>query len=329
MPLDWGPFVEFVAQHQRFLILTHVRPDGDAIGSQLALADALVRLGKVVDVVAPSVPPADLRALDTDSLVRASHDVAPGSLAGVQAAIVVDTGTWNQLAGAAELLRSLEVPRAVIDHHPTQDDLGALQMVDTSAEAAARLVYEATVALGLEPSPRAAELMFLGLATDTGWFRHPNVTPATFELAAALSRLGARPTSLHEALSERNTLSRYKLLSRAFERMQLAGGGRVAFTEVTREDITATGAASSDAFDLINYARGLQGVEAAFVLTEQADGSVKASFRARPGVNVGRVAEGFGGGGHRLASGATLPGPLADARQKVLAAVEAAVAAPE
>jgi bifunctional oligoribonuclease and PAP phosphatase NrnA len=160
---------------------------------------------------------------------------------------------------------------------------------------------------------------------DTGWFRHNNTTPATFTLASELVRAGARPTEAYECLFEQNTLSRLRLTGLVLERLQLAHGGRVAHTEIRRDDYETTGASPQDSEDLVNYTRSLAGVEVGLFFMEQPRGGVKVSFRSRHRVDVSRLAEHFGGGGHRLASGAILNTTLDEARTCVLAAVGAAL----
>jgi phosphoesterase RecJ-like protein len=155
---------------------------------------------------------------------------------------------------------------------------------------------------------------------DTGWFRHNNTTPATFTLAADLVRAGARATEAYECLFEQNTLGRLKLMGLVLSRLQVTHGGRVAHTEIRREDYAATGATPQDSEDLINYTRSLIGVEVGLLFMEQPRGGVKISFRSRR-VDVARLAELFGGGGHRLASGTILETSLDEARRRVLTAV--------
>ncbi len=324
MPLDWSPFVKLIRSHQRFVLTTHVRPDGDGLGSILALADCLRRQGKDVRLTVASKLPPRYDFLDPQRYVR-SFAVPGDDYRDAQAILVLDTGTWNQLEEFGKFMKTMTVPRAVIDHHMTQDDLGALRLVDTTAEATGRLVFEAINALGGPLSPEAAHLLFIAVAMDTGWFRHANTTPATFELAAALTRAGARPTEAYECLFEQNTPARLRLTGVVLERLQLAEGGRVAYTEIRRGDYAATGAIPQDSEDLINYIRSVAGAEIGLLFMEQPSGGVKVSFRARR-ADVAKVAEQFGGGGHRLASGATLPDPLDEARKRVLAAVSVALA---
>ncbi len=323
MPIDWSPFVELVRRHRRFLLTTHVRPDGDGLGSMLALADALRRHGKTARLTVASFLPPRYAFLDPPGHIRRFEP--PGDeYRDAEVAVVLDTGTWNQLGDFGPFLRSLDVPKVVIDHHLTQDDLGAERFVDTTAEATGRLVYDAVAALGGPLSPEAAHDLFVALAMDTGWLRHPNTSPATFELAAALQRAGADPTAAYERLFEQSTLGRLRLTGLVLERLRLECAGRVAWTEIRRGDYEATGSTPQDSEDLVNYTRSIAGVEAGLFFMEQPRGGVKVSFRSRH-LDVARLAEQFGGGGHKLAAGAILDTTLAEARARVLDAVRTAL----
>jgi bifunctional oligoribonuclease and PAP phosphatase NrnA len=325
--LDWTPFVEMVRGHRRFLLTTHIRPDGDGLGSKLALAEALEHLGKQVHLVIASNWPPRYDFLDPDKRIqRFSAPPAAGDpLHAVDMAIVLDTGTWNQLGDLGPFLKSLNISKAVIDHHPTQDDLGAVRFVDTSAEATGRLAYEAIEALDVPVSERMANVLLVALGMDTGWFRHSNTTAATFALASKLAAAGAQPAPLHDQLFENNTLARLKLMGLVLTRLQTVEAGRVAFSEIRLPDYQATGAIPPDSEDLVNYTRSITGVEVGLLFMEQAKGGIKVSFRSRSAVDVNRIAEQFGGGGHRRASGATLAGSLEEVRARVLAAVHDAL----
>jgi phosphoesterase RecJ-like protein len=319
MPLDWSPLVEFLRKHERPLLMTHLRPDADGMGAQLALHDALTAIGKKPRVAIASKLLPRYEFLDPKREVI--EDFKPAAFANCDCVVVLDTGTWNQLGDFGKWLRESPLPRAVVDHHRTQDDLGGLQFVDTSAEAAGRLAHEIIVALGAPISARAAHYLFMAIATDTGWFRHQNATAATFALCGELVAAGANPTVLYEQLYEAATLSRFKLTAVALQRLQVRAGGKIAFTEIALSDYAATGAVPGDTEDLINYPRGVEGVDLALVFIEQPDGGTKVSFRSRA-ADVSKLAERFGGGGHKLASGARVARPLAEARDEVLRAAE-------
>ncbi|MBY0522761.1 MAG: bifunctional oligoribonuclease/PAP phosphatase NrnA [Gemmataceae bacterium] len=326
MPIDWQPFVDFVGRHQRFVLTTHVRPDADGLGSMRALGAALEQQGKQVHQLTLSVLPARYDFLNTDGKIDRFQP--PGDdWKNTDAVIVLDTGTWNQLGDFAPFMMKLDCPKVVIDHHRTQDDLKALRLVDTSAEATGRLAFEAITALGGQVTPSMADAMFAALAMDTGWFRHSNATPQTFALASQLVKLGARPEILYELLFERNTLGRLKLMGMALERLQMEFDGKVCWTAIHRTDYAATGALPQDTEDLVNFTRSVAGVEVGLFFVEQVRSGIKVSFRSRERVDVSRLAEQFGGGGHRLASGATIEAPLEEARSRVLEAVRAVLPA--
>jgi phosphoesterase RecJ-like protein len=318
MAVDWSAFVELVQRHQRFLLTTHVRPDGDALGSCLALLDALDWLGKQGQAVVASNIPPRYDFLNCQRRVS-TLDPANPSLREAEAVIVLDTGTWGQLGEFGPLLRSLEVPKVVIDHHATQDDLGALQCVDTSAEATGRLVYQARQALGVPLSPPAAHALFVALAMDTGWFRHSNVRPDTFVMAADLTQAGANPSAIYAALFENNSLPRLHLMGRVLQRIELLAGGRLAYSSVYQSDYAETKARPAETEDMIGHPQSIGGVELTVLFMEQADPSVKVSFRSRR-ADVAVLAEKFGGGGHALASGATVSGTMDEVKEQVLAA---------
>jgi phosphoesterase RecJ-like protein len=324
MPIDWSPLVELVRRHQRFLLTTHVRPDPDGLGSQLALAEVLDGMGKQVQLVIASKFPPKYSFLDTAR--RIERFVPPGdAYRNVEVMIVLDTGTWNQLGEFGPFFKASAAKKVVIDHHLSQDDLGALRLVDTTAEATGRLVWEAAQALGQPLSPGAATALYAALATDTGWFRHKNTTAETQELAARLTRAGANPPLLFDQIYEQNSLARQHLHGRVLTRLRVVEQGRVAYTEVRNSDYDETGATPQDTEDMVGSTRGIIGVEVGLLFLEQPAGGVKISFRSRERVDVAKLAEQFGGGGHRLAAGATLPTTLPEAQRLVLDAVRLAL----
>lgn len=331
MPVDWSPLIEFLRRHDRPLLMTHIRPDADGLGAQLALHDALTRIGKHPRIAIASKLPPRYDFLDPGRAVI--EDFRPSTAANFadrDCVVVLDTGTWNQLGDFGDFLKAKpDLPRAVVDHHRTQDAIASpgLQLVDITAESTGRLAHEITRALGETPSKQAANHLFMAVATDTGWFRHPNTTPATFALAAELVALGANPTELYERLYEAAPLPRLKLTGVAIDRLKVRAGGKVAYTEIMLSDYDATRAVPGDTEDLINFPRSVEGVEVALVFIEQPGGGTKISFRSRT-LDVSKLAERYGGGGHKLASGARVERPLPTVRDDVLAAVEVALAGP-
>jgi len=323
MPIDWQPLIDIINANERFVITSHVRPDADAIGSEMGLTGLLEQLGKQVRIINPSETPNHLAFLDPDQRIQKF----PGETTLEQACdtdvhIVVDTSAWAQLNNVRKVLEQTKAQKVVIDHHVSSDDLGATEFKDTTSAAAGVLILELCEAMDLCPEGHQASALFSAIATDTGWFRHSNADSRTYNAAARLIDLGVKPHELFRELYERSSLARLKLHSIALSRAEVVLDGRISFTYVMRKDFDDTGAHPSDTEELVNRCLTIDGVEAAFVIVEQIDGRAKISFRSRSELNVASIAEQFGGGGHIKASGAMLPGPVAAAQTTVLAAFE-------
>ena len=166
-----------------------------------------------------------------------------------------------------------------------------------------------------------ATCLFTGIITDTGSFRFQNVTPNTLRVAAELLEAGAPPAHISENVFENRTFAATRLLGLALAAMQQTPDGKVVWTHVTAQDFVSVGAKDADTEGIVSYVRGVRGADAGILFREMADGQIRVSLRSREGLDVSQIAARFGGGGHRMASGCTLPGPLAAAEQSVLAAV--------
>jgi phosphoesterase RecJ-like protein len=324
--LDWSRFVELVRSHQRFLLTSHIRPDCDALGSELALAAILEQLGKEVLVVNGQATPPGYLFLDPKrKLKELGADVTLAQLEPYEVLIVLDTSAWAQLGPMGDVLRTSKAKKLVIDHHVSGDDLGAELLTDNEAEAAGRLVIEAADALGATLTLEIAQAAFVALATDTGWFRFSSTTSGTLRLAARLMDAGLKPDELYQKLYQNDTLARLQLVGRSMARTKIELDGRLIHTFIERADFEATGALPSDSEDIINLTLSVQGTEAAVIFVEQPTGGFKISFRSRNDLDCSRLAQRFGGGGHKKAAGAFVDEPLASAQAKVLDAVRAAM----
>jgi phosphoesterase RecJ-like protein len=318
--IDWTPLADLIETHDRFLVTTHVRPDGDALGSEVAMAGLLRQKGKDVRVVNASHTPPRYDFLDPDrTLFEYFGSLAlPHALADREVAIILDLSAWNQLGEMADYIKEFAGPRVVIDHHVSEDDMRALFLKDTSAEATGTLVMAAVAALGGRLTREVAAGLLTAIAMDTGWFRHSSTRPGTFRAAAELIESGADITAIYRNLFERNTLGRLKLIGETLSGLQTELGGRVAYATISRADLERTGAIPQDSEDLIDYTVSLRGVEVGILFIEQARGGVKVSFRSRSGLDCCRLASSLGGGGHRAAAGATVSGPMAETVTRVL-----------
>ena len=324
--IDWPRFVEVILTHQRFLLVSHIRPDADALGSELGMAGILEALGKRVSIVNAQPTPPNLRFLDPKGRIKAlGVDVTGADLADIEVIMVLDTSAWAQLGEMGEVLKSTKAKKIVLDHHVSSDDLGAEAFKDTKAEATGRLVTDAARQLGVALTPEIATPLFAALATDTGWFRFGSTTGGTFRCGGDLLDAGALPSTIYKQLYEQDTLARLHLIGRVLTRAQTELNGRLIYTSVAQDDFSSTNALPSDTEDVINMTLQVGGTEVALIFVELAKGGVKVSFRSRSTVECNRLAELFGGGGHKAAAGATLNEPLATVQKKVLDAVRAAM----
>lgn len=314
--------VEAVCAADRIVVASHLNPDGDALGSILALMHVLRGLGKdVVPLSTDGVP--DIYSwlpgaeFVQQSTERRNFDVA----------IVCDAGVLERVGRSQiDTLRSAPV-LIDIDHHVPDIPFGDIRIVDAHAAATAELVYSLiralSVAVGRDLMTRdIAECLMTGLITDTGSFRFMNVTPNTFNLAARLQRHGALPAPIAELVFENRTFASLKLLGRALASLQTTLDGKVAWATVTADDFAELGAADVDTEGIVNHVRSVQGADIGILFREVPGKDVRISLRGREGADVNRIAAVFGGGGHRLAAGCSIGAPLADVVGLVISEAE-------
>jgi phosphoesterase RecJ-like protein len=325
-PIDWPRFAAHVKSAQRILLISHIRPDCDALGSELGLAAGLRKLGKEVHIINGHATPPNLAFIDPKKLIRQIDvDIARDALPAFDLAIVLDTSAWAQLGAMGEVLKTLTCKKLLVDHHVGEDELGTENFKNTSAEATGRLVVEALDALGVALDAEIAAALFAAIATDTGWFRFGSATGYTYQVAARLIDAGANPAQIYKDLYEQDTLGRVKLRGEILSRVTAEEEGRLLHTYVLKEDFSRLGALPSDTEDAVNLALAVAGSEVAVILVEQMTGGFKISFRSRSHVDCSKLASQFGGGGHKAAAGAFIEGDLQTAQQRVLDAVRAAM----
>jgi phosphoesterase RecJ-like protein len=327
MSINWPRFTELVRSHDRFLLTSHIRPDCDALGSELGMAGVLEALGKDVVIVNAQATPPNLAFIDPDKKLKTlGVDVQPFHLEGIEVLLVLDTSAWAQLGTMAEVVRETKAHKAILDHHVGEDDLGAELFKNSQAEATGRLVVEAAHHLGVKITPEIARPLFAAIATDTGWFRFGSTSDLTMRYAGDLIEAGARPADIYASLYEQDSLARVQLRGRILARTKTELDGRLAYTAALKQDFEETGALPSDTEDVINMTLGIAGTEVAVILVEQQTGGFKLSFRSRTSkVDCNVLAREFGGGGHKAAAGAFTNAPWPEAQTKVLDAVRKAM----
>jgi phosphoesterase RecJ-like protein len=326
MSIDWPRFAAIVQNAKRFLLTSHIRPDCDALGSELGLAGVLEALGKDVRIVNGQATPPNLAFIDPGRRIEAfGVDVHLEDLADREVLVVLDTSAWAQLGPMGDVLRGTKAKKIVLDHHQSEDDLGAELFKNVEAEATGRLVVAAAEHLGVALTPEIATPLFAAVATDTGWFRFPSATGGTYRIAAKLIDAGARPAEIYQELYERDTLGRVRLRGEALRRIQTELDGRLGHTYIVKSDFEQLGALASDTEDVINLVLTVEGTEAAVIFIELLGGGLKVSFRSRCALDCSQLAQQFGGGGHKAAAGASFSGTLEEVRPLVLDAVRAAM----
>jgi phosphoesterase RecJ-like protein len=323
MRLDWATVLGVLRDARSFVLTSHVRPDCDALGSELGMLGILEAIGKDVRIVNAQATPANLQWIDPDHRLESlAEGVKKDDLVSRDVLIVLDTSAWAQLGAMGDVAKAMREKVLVIDHHVSEDDLSDRWFKDTSAEATARIVYEIGLRLKVPLSKRIATPLYAGLSTDTGGFRFPNVSGESFRVAARLVDAGADPTAIYRELFEQDSLARLHLVGRTLAGAQASHGGRVIVSTVRQSDIKEVQAQPADTEDLVNLTLAVKGTEVAVILIEQPDGRIKTSFRSRSQVDCNALAARFGGGGHKAAAGAILPGPFDVAHEQVLAAVD-------
>jgi phosphoesterase RecJ-like protein len=308
----------------RLLITSHAAPDGDAIGSELGLAELARALGIPSTIVNRDPNPAALSFLPGIADVLVSPELPANYARDFDLAVVLECPGLDR-PGLAGLDR---LPTINIDHHLENDRYGEVNYVDEEAPAVGVMVLEMALSAGIRVTPTMATNLYTALVTDTGDFRYSNATQRAFAAGAHLVAAGARPHVIAEALWEHVPERIMRLTADVLETLELLADGQVALVWADRAMLERTGAHPEDTENLINLPRSIDGVRVAVMLKAFKDGAVRVSLRSRDDTDVQAVARRFGGGGHRNAAGCTVPGTLETARAAVLAAVLDAVGRP-
>ncbi|SHK08485.1 DHH family phosphoesterase [Rhodothermus profundi] len=294
-------------KHQRFVLTTHIRPDGDALGSQLALGRLLQKLGREVYLINSDPPPSNLTWMPGIHQI----EVFTGTLAQreridrADVICVLDTNALDRLGNLASAVEASRARKLLIDHHTAPENWFDLQYVRDTASSTGELVYELVRAMDPDLIDRElATALYVAIMTDTGSFRFNTVTPAVHRIAADLLARGQLSTeAIHSAIFDTRTPESMRLLGLALRNLQLRYEGKVAYMVLARRMFNETGASTEDTEGFINYLLSIRGVRVALLFTEIEKG-IKVSFRSKGDYHVNAWARAFGGGGHRNAAGA-------------------------
>lgn len=307
-----------LAGAERILVASHLRPDGDALGSTIAFALWLSSLGKDVTAWNEDGMPEKFRYLPgSDIITKPDASAAP-----FDALVALDTSVMNRLG---TVLDAITIPPLFIniDHHISNQRFGTLNYIDSTSPATGQIVYEFLQDRGAEVTPEIAGNLFAAISTDTGSFQYRNTTAQTFEVAAGLIRAGVQVGELSQAIYDSQPRRRLELLRHALNSAIYSPDGRVVSFSLTLDDVARLGVVPEDNEGIIDHLRAVDTVVAAIFFEDLGEGKVRVSARSKdPKVDVCRVCMLFGGGGHALAAGARMRGSLAEVEETFLRAID-------
>jgi bifunctional oligoribonuclease and PAP phosphatase NrnA len=305
---------------RRFLITSHAKPDGDSIGSQMAMAYALEALGKEVRLV--NSDPAPEHYMEFPGVDRI--EIAREFLERDADALIVMESSDLKRTGVAGLEGRFTIN---IDHHQGNTSYGDLNWLDESAAACGELVFELIRSMGVPLTLEIATHIYLAILTDTGSFHHSNITPKTFEICRDTVAAGVNPTTMARRVFDSNSFGKLKLIGALLDDMELLDDGRLAVLHLNDVVLNATGTTYNDTEGLINLPLTAREIQAVAFFKVGADGDIRVSLRSKYDVDVRTIASRHGGGGHKNAAGFTVRGPLDEVRSGILQEIEQAIAA--
>ncbi|CAM3935474.1 bifunctional oligoribonuclease/PAP phosphatase NrnA [Paenibacillus alkaliterrae] len=312
----------FMRDANNFLVVSHVQPDGDAISSTLVVDWLLQKLGKTAVLMNESELPSRLSYLNGFDKIILYKQAA--LVLKFDFIIAVDCADFRRIGEAASSFAP-DAKLLNIDHHPTNNSFGAVNVIRPEAAATVEILFDLIERAGILLELSCATAIYTGLLTDTGGFRYSNTSPRVMEIASQLLAIGVSGNELADHLLEKMTMAKLKLLQTALNRLTFSENLEIGWVFIGKEDLRETGAVSEDLEGIVNYALNVDGVEVGILFKEAEDGGVKASLRSAGKVNVAAIAQSFGGGGHVRAAGCRLDGPLPEAIQQLVDAVRKAL----
>lgn len=322
-PAIFAAIGDVIRRHESFVILSHVRPDGDAIGSQLALGFSLMAMGKKVRLINEDGLPENLAFLPGSEKIESP----PADPVDCEVAIALDTATKPRIGDAALHAASAADLWINIDHHLSNPQYGDINYIDSSSPATGQILYDLITALDLPLPAETRDAIYVAVSTDTGSFQYPSTTAKTYDLAADLIRRGLDVGTLNSQTYDNHPFRRVELMRALLNTLELSGNGVVAnwqLSDATRQQLALL---PEDSEGLIDIIRAIRGVMVAVFFEELPDGKIRVSMRSKDrSIDVCKIALEFGGGGHALAAGIRMKGPIDEAKARVLEAIHRAVA---
>lgn len=316
----WQSIISLIENNQNFVLTSHINPDCDALGSELALAEHLQNLGKQVTVLNNEAMPAVYRFLDPRHRIRRFSAKRHSSIIEkADVIIVVDaSGGWNRVGNVGDALAQAQAIKVCIDHHPDTTDFVDVAVVDTDAAATGELIFNLVQAMAKNVTPTMARALYAAIITDTGNFRFPKTSPQTHMITAQLLEQGADPLQIYTQIYEQNSLGVIRLRGLVMESIQTTLQGRVAYYTLSQKTLKKYGAKSSELDGFASLGQLIGGVRVTLFCMEAAGGRIKISLRSDGTVPINEIAQEYGGGGHPSAAGALTDGPLNSVVNEIL-----------
>lgn len=315
--------IQAIKKNKRFLVTAHVNLEGDSLGSQLAMKELLIGMGKSVCILDNDAVPDHYKFLPKANEV--SNDLDRDE--DFDAAVVLDCPTIKRVGRVARVIKDKAKLVINIDHHISNEKFGDINWVDPYASSAGEMVFRLYKETGVKMTKEVALSLYIAILTDTGSFNYDNTSRVTHEIAGELLGYGLDPALVSESVYERRSVEDIRLLALALDTLKVENGGTIAYMEVTKQMLEKTGADIAKSEGLINYARSIDKVKVAVLFKEDLKdkNKINISFRSKGNgetIDVNKIASAFGGGGHTKASGCIITGSLEEAKKKVLAEIE-------
>jgi phosphoesterase RecJ-like protein len=321
----WNEVISLIQANERFIITSHVNPDCDALGCELALAGYLYQQNKSVVILNSDPVPEAYRFLDPGQCIQ-RYDPAGHAevIAAAEVIFVLDaSGGWSRTGPVGEALAQARAIKVCIDHHPDRIEFVDLAIIDTDSAATAELIYDLFMTVQAPISDAMAQALYAAIITDSGNFRFPKTSPRTHHVAAALLALGVEPARVYRQIYEQYSLNRVRLKGHVLNSIQTTAGGQIAYYGLAYETLKGYGVQTAELDGFASLGQEIGGVRVVIFCVESSRSKVKISLRSDGSCPVNHIAATYGGGGHPAAAGATVTGrDLGQVLAEVLAQVE-------
>lgn len=320
----WQEIISIINSYHSFIITSHINPDCDALGSELALAEQLRCLGKEATVINSDATPPMYRFLDSKRRIKQYLPTKHTALIHrAEVIFVLDaSGGWERLGAVGQALAQAPALKICIDHHPDTTDFVDIAVIDTNAAATAELIYDLFITMGGKLSKQMAQAIYAAIITDTGNFRFPKTNAKTHCIAAKLLEAGVAPTAIYQKIYEQNSLGSVRLKGHIMESIQTAAQGQIAYYGLTQKTLKDYGVQNSELDGFASLGQPIAGVKVVIFCSEASQGRVKISLRSDGSVAINQIAFDYNGGGHTSAAGAIVEGDLNDILAELVEKVE-------